>query len=559
MKRLLVFLLCAFSVFLSCNDDQIGIALTSAEVSMNDNPESALKILESLDKDIISTRKQKAKYALLYSIALNKNYIDLQSDSIIAPAVKYYNRHGSYEERFLCYYHRALIYENAGDKENTILYAAKAASLDTSKVSAGNKCMLYALKGRVYFKDWRIKETIESYELACKYALESHKYRHYSYYCLELADAYKHDGDEENAMVQIRNAEKFVEYFTVIEKHLYGRLILLNMINSNINPDDCVKYAEQYVHENPENRLICWNVVAMAYLHAGNPDKAYEMLMKYAENYNISYEAQYHGVLSDVLEQLKDYKNALAAYKTFASLVKKKDAARQRSDVKLIEENFKNELVQNRQRYFMSYILGISLLLICLIVYMNIKWRKERRRNKRDLSDLQQEYEALMSLKERMEGTYRYLSNQVTQTSPTDKELMRVLGYRIKSLSAFLQKPVPDSLSNVASQINDLKKNKNYIVDSIGLLYAVTYPDFVCELRRYDLTSAEIGYCCLYLLGLNIPEAGEVIGKVSSIYNVNSSIRKKLGISGTNLDKWLVKRFTEICSYQLCETGKERR
>ena len=179
---------------------------------------------------------------------------------------------------------------------------------------------------------------------------------------------------------------------------------------------------------------------------------------------------------------------------------------------------------------------------------MSIKWRKERIRNKKDLSELQQEYEALTSLKERMEGTYQFLSNQVTETSQTDQELMRILGYRIKSLSAFLQKPVPDSLSNVASQINDLKKNKNFIVDSIGLLYAVKYPDFVSELRSYDLTSAEIGYCCLYLLGLNIPEAGEVIGKVSSIYNVNSSIRKKLGISGTNLDKWLVKRFTEICS-----------
>ena len=31
-------------------------------------------------------RKQKAKYALLYSMALDKNYIDLQSDSIIAPS-----------------------------------------------------------------------------------------------------------------------------------------------------------------------------------------------------------------------------------------------------------------------------------------------------------------------------------------------------------------------------------------------------------------------------------------------------------------------------------------
>ena len=515
---------------------------------MNDDPKSSLEILESIDKESISMRKQKAKYALLYSMALDKNYIDLQSDSIIAPAIKYYERHGSHEERFLCYYYRARIYETAGDKENTILCAAKVASVDTSRVSAESKCLLYAMKGRVYFNDWKIKEAIDSYKLACKYALASQKYRHYAYYSLELADAYRHDGDEETAMMQIRNAEKFVEYFTSIEKHLYGRLILLNMINSNIDPDECVKYAERYVYENPEHRLICWHVVAMAYLHAGIPDKAYEMLMKYAENYNISYEAQYHGVLSDVLEQLKDYKNSLAAYKTFASLVKKKDAARQRSDVKLIEENFKNELVQNRQRYFMSYILGISIFLICLIIYMSIKWRKERIRNKKDLSELQQEYEALTSLKERMEGTYQYLSNQVTETSQTDQELMRILGYRIKSLSAFLQKPVPDSLSNVASQINDLKKNKNFIVDSIGLLYAVKHPDFVSELRSYDLTSAEIGYCCLYLLGLNIPEAGEVIGKVSSIYNVNSSIRKKLGISGTNLDKWLVKRFTEICS-----------
>ena len=176
---------------------------------------------------------------------------------------------------------------------------------------------------------------------------------------------------------------------------------------------------------------------------------------------------------------------------------------------------------------------------------MNIKWRRERIRNKKDLTELQQEYVALTLLKERLEGTYQYLSAQMPESFPTDQEVMAVLGQRIKSLSAFLQRPIPDSLSKVASQIDDLKKNKNYIVDSVGLLYAVRYPDFVSDLRKHGLTSAEIGYCCLYLLGLNIPEAGEVIGKVSSIYNVNSSIRKKLGITGMNLDKWLLKHFTE--------------
>ena len=185
------------------------------------------------------------------------------------------------------------------------------------------------------------------------------------------------------------------------------------------------------------------------------------------------------------------------------------------------------------------------------------KWRNESKQNKSDLADLQQEYNALTSLKERMDSSYQYISHQITSDSQTDQELMRVLGYRIKSLSAFLQKPIPDSLSKVASQIEDLKRNRNYIVDSIGLLYAVTCPDFVSELRAHDLTSSEIGYCCLYLLGLNIPEAGEVIGKVSSIYNVNSAIRKKLGISGVNLDKWLIKRYTELSTSHYYESQIE--
>lgn len=331
--------------------------------------------------------------------------------------------------------------------------------------------------------------------------------------------------------------------------------MLLYMIESDIDPIQCIKYAEQYLREYPHDKMINWHIIAKVYLYSGNPDKAFEMLQKYAEYNNISSAPQYYGLLADVLEELHDYNNALNANRIFTTLIKKRDAARHLSDIKLVEERFENEIVQSRQKHITLYVTSISILLIFIILYMTVKWRIERRKSMSDLSDLQQEYDALVLLKERMEATYQYLSNQMTEASYTDQELMRVLGHRIKSLSAFLQKPIPDSLSKVASQIDDLKKNKNYIVDSIGLLYAVTYPDFVNELRAHDLTSSEIGLCCLYLLGLNIPEAGEVIGKVSSVYNVNSSIRKKIGVSGTNLDKWLVKCFAELHPSQICETA----
>lgn len=557
MKRLLVFLLCASAVFLSCKDNQIGSALTSAEISMNDRPETSLEVLESIDKNLLSTRKQKAKYALLYSMALDKNYIDIKADSIIAPAVEYYECHGTKEERFLCNYYNARIYENAGDNENALLYAAKAESIDTSKIPAENKCLLYAMKGRIYHNDWRITEAIDSYKMACDYAVESERYRHYVYYLLKLADIYRYDNDYESSNRCVQVADQYNIHFTLSDTHIYKSLVLSNMINLGKDSSLCVQYADEYIKEYPQYDMIRWHIIAKVYLYAGFPDKAYEMLLNYDNYSNVNFDAAYYGILSDILTQIGKHQDALEAHHKFTELVKQVDVARHNSNIRLVEERYENELSQNHQKHVISYIVAITICMLFLIIYMNIRWKRERILIKNNLADLQQEYDALVLLKERMDVTYQYLSNQVAVASYTDQELMRVLGHRIKSLSAFIQKPIPDSLSKVAAQIDELKKNRNCIVDSIGLLYAVTYPDFVNELRAHDLTSSEIGFCCLYLLGLNIPEAGEVIGKVSSVYNVNSSIRKKLGISGMNLDKWLTKCFAELYPCQPCEKLKE--
>ena len=58
---------------------------------MNDSCEVALSILQdSIDTTTLTTERGRAIYAVLLSQALDKNYIDLSSDSIIAPAVEYF-------------------------------------------------------------------------------------------------------------------------------------------------------------------------------------------------------------------------------------------------------------------------------------------------------------------------------------------------------------------------------------------------------------------------------------------------------------------------------------
>ena len=100
---ILIFLLIAYA----CNKDasEIDTLLNGIEAYIEEHPEEALKVLESVNREELTSRKLKAKHSLLYSMALDKNYIDVTTDSIIAPAVDYYKYHGTAEEKLLTSYY----------------------------------------------------------------------------------------------------------------------------------------------------------------------------------------------------------------------------------------------------------------------------------------------------------------------------------------------------------------------------------------------------------------------------------------------------------------------
>ena len=66
---------------------------------INDRPDSALAELRAIDTTAFHSRKNKAQYSLLHAMALDKCFINMTSDSIIAPAVRYYRHHGTADER----------------------------------------------------------------------------------------------------------------------------------------------------------------------------------------------------------------------------------------------------------------------------------------------------------------------------------------------------------------------------------------------------------------------------------------------------------------------------
>lgn len=76
--------------------------LNSAEELTGQNPDSALRILDSVDVANL-TRKQQMRYYLVHANAQNKAYIPFTSDSIMKEVVEYYDSHGTPNYRHRLY------------------------------------------------------------------------------------------------------------------------------------------------------------------------------------------------------------------------------------------------------------------------------------------------------------------------------------------------------------------------------------------------------------------------------------------------------------------------
>lgn len=80
------------------------------------SPDSALRLIERIDPGKISRRSTRARYALVYSAALDKNYVDVDRDSLISIAWRYYeNRRCPDSLRAVLFYYRGRVCQNAGE------------------------------------------------------------------------------------------------------------------------------------------------------------------------------------------------------------------------------------------------------------------------------------------------------------------------------------------------------------------------------------------------------------------------------------------------------------
>lgn len=159
-RFVIIFLLMSF-LLVSCDNRQTKSLLQDVETYIQERPDSALRVLRKVDSLTLNTKALRARYSLLFAMALDKNYIDTTALSILEPTVAYYERSGSPEDKMLSYYYLGRIYANRKDYPNAVIFYSRALR-ESSEEDYYHKGLAYEALSNAYSASFNTEEELRN-------------------------------------------------------------------------------------------------------------------------------------------------------------------------------------------------------------------------------------------------------------------------------------------------------------------------------------------------------------------------------------------------------------
>ncbi len=156
-------LICGLFAMLSCGVSEMKNRLKDVESYIMERPDSALAVLDSMDRTLLTIDRLKAHHALLHAMALDKNYIDVTDDSLASVALDYYSRKGPKKYEARSRYYLGLSYFYAGDLSKAILEFTRAEEVSEMSDSL-YLAMIKTIQGHVYIQTHNDVEALNCYK-----------------------------------------------------------------------------------------------------------------------------------------------------------------------------------------------------------------------------------------------------------------------------------------------------------------------------------------------------------------------------------------------------------
>lgn len=560
MFRALAVVCAAAVVLLSCSKTDLETERTLADVAsfIEERPDSALTILDTMDSFSLTTSALKARHSLLLAMARDKNYIDDTTDSIIAPAVSWYRRHGSADEKLLMNYYRGCIAMNAGDYETAMRWFADGSRFSEkarNKVWSGRLCNA---KFQVYQHLFDSASAIDAALRSADYYAAAGELSRYYDAINNVACVYEQLLDTANALHYLGILRDNWDELDESQHSCYYAGML--SISSDKKP-----VLEQYLCDVNDEQVIYWVIVAKSYFEIGNYEQASRAL-KMAEKYVGTQGLDYKWVSALVQEATGEYRSAAKSYREFIGANGNNNIDIFESDTKFVEERIATNRTINHQLYIIliivlssmvSFLFGILLWVrhssLKKIHKMSEKAHKaETELLEKENRRLEEERIRAVREKEEYERMYNEAVSRIELLERIKKEPRLGKGVRdvvdkyLSVLNKFIAAHVSKTFDKDAkAELAALMGEQKDFLKSIGLAFSLSHPNFIGYLNKCRLNDWEKGCCCMFCIGLNNSEIADYL-KRPSFKNDLTTIRGKLKVERrTNIGIFLQKRMAE--------------
>ena len=550
MKHHIVLFIAALCMIACSKQSGHWGTLMQVDTFIEQYPDSALSVLQRIDAAELTTNKERAKHALLLSMAMDKNYIDRTDFEVLQPAIDYYTTHGTATDKLRTLYYEGRIYQNQqGHDELAMQCFVKALTEGAASDDILTKARLLFTQGRIYSTIFEWDKCLAAYLEAAEYFKRLDRTSSYVNCIADVINIYTIIGNSEQAEKYITLAQEDLDgCSTKIKAHYYSSY-LTYLVKYKKNDKNNQVAIDNYINLSRASGTD-WLSVANAYLEIGNTSAAMEALSHHGKVINMPQRLKYQALLSQIYKSAGDYKEAMDVYERYIALTDSLEYARVKSDIQFVEERHALEVSSIHEKAKNNITILIALILVITISSLLLIARYRLRAKTAESELTKQENERYRLLCAQMEQERDSLTELLEQNKELNQTARNTLLERIALLNRFFMANItnnPVASKKVDEEIEALLQNKEVFMTSTRLAFAGSHPHFIKHLESCGLTEWEIGYCCLYALGLKGKEVGEYI-QMKSHFNNSSDIRKKLGLPehGTTLGTHIRQLLSEV-------------
>lgn len=573
----MTFIVIVLAMLLGCSERrEYREALSRAEAAMNDHPDSALMILDSLGQHEQEFSKHfRMQYHLHLTNAQNKTNVTFKSDSLAKELADHFDHHGNTNERVLAHYLLGMAYSDMGEAPkaiNSFQDAIDAADTTVTEFNFHQLSCVYSQMATIYRRQLLLTNEIDARNKASHYAFRANQTKWSIYNQIISAGAYILLNKKDSAEIILKSAlNQYRENGYNQQALRYSKTLIFLYIQNPQRLADAKALMDQFEaesdlfddhHELPPSQRQYYDYKGRYFegIHQLDSAEYYYRKIYRPKMSFIAQDPMYRGLLSvftkrHLADSIAKYAQLYCMVNDSSIALKDRDQIAQMTATynysRLQKEAHKNEV--KAYKSLIGLIIALVLIVLSIIVAFLIWSYYKRKINKIkiEFADKTEEYEENLRQLQLLESTHQRViaehtesysrvyqdyeseksrlleENEALQKRIDELQNNEAISKHIEVSESFRKEMIVNQILNLAEKRSGPLK-ENYWTELI-MVFGKKFPALYKDLRQHCDTPQNIRVCILTVLDIGNDDQAIMLDTTKQrVSNIRRDLNKAL-------------------------------